>query len=152
MGAVIVEGEGAVLGVNLGHPIVICNHWELCCVVVWEWRRATRSSQITLGRTCCLYLPPLQQTNKRKGEKKKSHTHTKSCKQKIHWSIWRLTQTCTMYKYRVTHTHSRTHASCQLIYTIWCAERIWNHFDCETESLIEYSLKDYGGVYVAGWY
>jgi len=38
---VIVEGEGAVLGVNLGHPIVTNGAF------------ATRSSQITL-RTCYL--------------------------------------------------------------------------------------------------
>jgi len=33
---VIVEGEGAVLGVNVGHPIVTTNQWGLCCVVVWK--------------------------------------------------------------------------------------------------------------------
>jgi len=31
MGVVIVEGKGAVLGVNLGHPTVThCNYWGLC--------------------------------------------------------------------------------------------------------------------------
>ena len=33
-GVVIVEGEAAVFGVNLGRPI--CNEWSLCCIVVWK--------------------------------------------------------------------------------------------------------------------
>jgi len=33
-GAVIVQGEGAVLGVNLGHSII--TQWNLCCIVVRE--------------------------------------------------------------------------------------------------------------------
>ena len=35
---VIVEGEGAVLGVNLGHPTVTINQWGLCWIVVQERR------------------------------------------------------------------------------------------------------------------
>ena len=42
MGVVIVEGEKAVLGVNLGRPIVTNGAF------------ATHSSQITL-RTCCIW-------------------------------------------------------------------------------------------------
>jgi len=49
MGVEIVEGEGADLGINVGHPSN-CNQWGLCGEVVlcreW-WRRG--SSQIILG-------------------------------------------------------------------------------------------------------
>ena len=46
---VIIEGEGAVLGVNFGRPTVTNKDYDSCA-------RATRSSQITL-RTCSYYLP-----------------------------------------------------------------------------------------------
>jgi len=48
MGVVIVEGEGAVLGVNLGRPIPLYPMGALRC----SCATATRSSQMTLGRTC----------------------------------------------------------------------------------------------------
>ena len=41
---VIVEWEGALIGVNLGHPIVTCMGTSL-----HSCARTTRSSQITLG-------------------------------------------------------------------------------------------------------
>jgi len=44
----IVEGEGTVLGVNLGHPTVTNGD---CAGYGLDYARATRSSQITL-RTC----------------------------------------------------------------------------------------------------
>jgi len=34
MGLEIVEGEGAVLGVNVGYPIVTSNQWGLCGIVI----------------------------------------------------------------------------------------------------------------------
>jgi len=45
---VIVKGEVAVLGVNLGRPI------ETNGTLLHSGARATRSSQITLERTCYL--------------------------------------------------------------------------------------------------
>jgi len=33
MKVVIIEGEGAVLEVNLGHLVSHCNQWGLCCVL-----------------------------------------------------------------------------------------------------------------------
>jgi len=47
-GVVIVEGKGAVLGVDLGHPIVT----NAMGTLLHSCARATRSSQMTLRRTC----------------------------------------------------------------------------------------------------
>jgi len=49
MGPVIVETEGATLGVNFGRPIVTNGDLLYSCA------KAMRSSQITLGRTCSVY-------------------------------------------------------------------------------------------------
>jgi len=50
----IVEGKEAVLGGEYGASH--CNQWGLCCVVVRKCGVATHSSQITLERTCLIFL------------------------------------------------------------------------------------------------
>ena len=47
MGVLIVEGKGAVVGVNLGCPIVTSGD-----LLLHSCARVTTSSQTTLGRTC----------------------------------------------------------------------------------------------------
>jgi len=51
-GVVIVEGEWALRG-NVGCPIVICNQWGLCCVVVRERHTLPKLLRGGLGFILC---------------------------------------------------------------------------------------------------